>query len=851
MIAQPSAKPTPMIQQYLRIKSEYPDMLLFYRMGDFFELFYDDAKRAARLLDLTLTSRTKNQDEEIPMAGVPVHAVENYLAKLLRLGESVAICEQIGDPASGKGLVEREVTRVITPGTIVEEELLERGKENYLLACTCNKGFAGLAYLDLSSGRFILQTCNSLQECLSEIDRIQPAEILLKEDARLETNKEYSFKHLPAWHFELDSATTALCKQFGTSDLSGYGCQGHPLAVAAAGAVLQYVKETQKSTLPHITGLRVHDNSDYLLIDAASRSNLEVEKSTRGETKHSLMGVLDKTSCAMGTRCLRAWLSQPTRVKAVLSRRHAAIAELIATNGHAGLHEILSSVKDVERIRSRIALQTAQPRDLDALRATLALVPSIRKELEGYGSELLIESARLLDGHENVMSILADALTDEPPALIRDGGVIKTGFDEELDQVRELSSRSNQFLVELEKREKEATQLTSLKVAYNRVHGYYIEIPRSQSDRAPERYTRKQTLKNAERFTTSELKEFEYEVLTARERALKREKHLYECLLNDLLQTLEKTQRCAQGLAQLDALATLAERATSLDYIQPELTDEAGIHIEQGRHPVVEQVQTEPFTANDVSLDKRRAMLLITGPNMGGKSTYMRQIALIVWLAYTGSFVPAKAAAIGPIDAIYTRIGASDDLSSGRSTFMVEMTEAANILNNASSQSLVLMDEIGRGTSTYDGLSLAWSCAEHLATVNHSFTLFATHYFELTQLPERYENIHNVHIDAIEHNDRIVFLHSVKEGPANRSYGLQVAQLAGIPKSVIAGAKLKLKQLEVQTVSADDTGAHTQLGLELERPIDLPVIEYLTHVNPDELTPKESLEVLYKLKRLL
>lgn len=841
-----------MIQQYLRIKSEYPDMLLFYRMGDFFELFYDDAKRAAHLLDLTLTSRSKNHDKEIPMAGVPVHAVESYLAKLLRLGESVAICEQASEPTPGKGLVERKVTRVMTPGTIVEEELLESGKENYLLACAWDQELAGLAYLDLSSGQFILQTCASMQECLSEIERLCPSEILLKEDTRLEVSKDCSFKHLPIWHFELESATTALCKQFGTGDLSGYGCQDHPLAVGAAGAVLQYVKETQKSALPHITGLRVHNNNDYLLIDATSRNNLEVEKSMRGEVRHSLLGVLDKASCAMGTRCLRAWLSQPTRVRAILSLRHAAIAELIATNGHVALHEALANVKDIERIRSRIALQTAQPRDLDALRATLAIVPAIQKELENYGSELLTGSSKLLSGHQDITSILADALTDEPPVLIRDGGVIRTGFDEELDQLRQLSSRSKQFLVELEQREKEATQLASLKVAYNRIHGYYIEIPRSQSDQVPARYTRKQTLKNAERFTTPELKEFEYDVLTSKERALKREKHLYDQLLNDLLQMLETMQHCARGLAQLDALATLAERAISLDYVQPELTDEACIRIKQGRHPVVERIQSEPFTANDVSLDEQRAMLLITGPNMGGKSTYMRQIALITWLAYTGSFVPAETATIGPIDAIYTRIGASDDLSSGRSTFMVEMTEAANILNNASSQSLVLMDEIGRGTSTYDGLSLAWACAEHLATFNRSFTLFATHYFELTQLPELYENIHNVHIDVIEHNDRIVFLHAVKEGAANRSYGLQVAQLAGIPKSVIAGAKLKLKQLvELQTVPPDNTGSNTQLGLELDDHTAPPAIEYLTHVNPDELSPKESLEILYKLKRLL
>ena len=851
MIARPPIKHTPMMQQYLRIKAEYPDMLLFYRMGDFFELFYEDARRAAQLLDLTLTSRNKNSDDEIPMAGVPIHATENYLAKLLRLGESVAICDQIGDPAASKGLVERNVTRVVTPGTVIEDELLQRSKENYLLAVCSAHQTAGLAYLDLSSGRFVLQTCKSTQELRSEIERLQPAEILLAEDAQISNNKKFAVKHLPTWHFEYENATSTLCNQFGTKDLNGYGCLDHPLAIAAAGAVLQYVKDTQKSALPHIDGLQVHNNNDYLLIDSITRINLEVEKSTYGQTKHSLIGILDKTACAMGARCLRAWLNQPIRIQSTLLNRHAAIAELIDANDYSALHDLLSKVNDIERIRSRIALKTAQPRDLDALRRTIAIIPAIQQTLVKYNNELLCECLEFLGGHENLASILASALNDEPPALIRDGGVIKSGYDEELDQLRNLSTNANQFLIELEQREKKATQISSLKVAYNRIHGYYIEVSRSQAHQAPEHYTRRQTLKNTERYITPELKKFEDEVLSAKERALKREKYLYEQLLNTLLEELSTIQRCSRGLAQLDVLATLAERAITLNYVQPMFTDEACINIKQGRHPVVEQVQAEPFTANDVALDQHRKMLLITGPNMGGKSTYMRQIALITWLAYSGSYVPAEAATLGPIDAIYTRIGASDDLSSGRSTFMVEMTEAANILNNASNESLVLMDEIGRGTSTYDGLSLAWSCAEHLSTANQSFTLFATHYFELTQLPERYSNIRNVHIDAIEHNDRIIFLHAVKEGPANQSYGLQVAQLAGIPKSVIASAKSKLKQLELFTNPVDNINTDAQLGLNLEENLNHPVVEYLVDIDPDELSPKESLEFLYKLKKLL
>ncbi len=851
MIARPPVKHTPMMQQYLRIKAEYPDMLLFYRMGDFFELFFEDAKRAAQLLNLTLTSRNKNSVNEIPMAGVPVLATENYLAKLLRLGESVAICDQISGPATDKGLVERKVTRVVTPGTVIEDELLQPSRDNYLLAVYPARQEVGIAYLDLSSGRFILQTCHCIEEFESELARIQPAEILVTEDTQLYINEKYTIKHLPTWHFEYQSAATALCKQFSTKDLSGYGCQEHPLAIAAAGAVLQFVKDTQKSALPHIDGLKVHHKDDYLLIDTVSRNNLEIEKSTHGKTQHSLIGVLDKTACAMGARCLRTWLNQPTRAQTTLLKRHAAIAELIHVNDYTVLHDLLSDINDIERIRSRIALQTAQPRDLDALRRTLELIPCIQQALTKYNSELLCNSLDLLNGHEQLASILTNALNKEPPALIRDGGVIKSGHDEELDQLRNLSSNANQFLVNLEQQEKTATKISSLKVAYNRIHGYYIEISRNQANQAPEHYTRRQTLKNTERYITPELKKFEDEVLSAKERALKREKFLYEQLLLSLLNELNTMQRCSRGLAQIDVLATFAERAKSLNYVQPTFTDKTCIKIKQGRHPVIEQVQHEPFTANDVSLDEQRKMLLITGPNMGGKSTYMRQIALIAWLAYTGCYVPAEAAKLGPIDAIYTRIGASDDLSTGRSTFMVEMTEAANILNNASDKSLVLMDEVGRGTSTYDGLSLAWSCAEHLSMVNQSFTLFATHYFELTQLPESFRNIHNVHIDAIEHNDRVIFLHAVKEGPANQSYGLQVAQLAGIPKSVIASAKSKLKQLEFSTKRADNINTNAQLGLDLEEDLNPPVVEYLLEINPDDLSPKESLEILYKLKALL
>ncbi len=836
-----------MMQQYLRIKADYPNMLLFYRMGDFFELFFDDAKRAACLLDLTLTSRNKNSAEEIPMAGVPVHATENYLAKLIRQGESVAICDQIGDPATSKGLVERKVTRVVTPGTIVEDELLDKNEENFLLAIHTEEQTTGLAYLDVSSGRFILQTCVTA-DIKNEITRIQPAEILLAEDISIEKSKKYSFKHIPIWHFDFESAKNALCSQFNTNDLDGFGVHDHALAISAAGAVLQYVKDTQKSALPHINSLQIQHESEFIYLDSVSRINLELETSTQGNYKQSLIGVLDTTACAMGSRKLRAWIKQPIRDQIQLSKRHDAITTIIENNLFTPLHKTLRNVNDIERICSRIALHTAQPRDLDALRNTLGIFSELQNLISNSGNELIENCLESLKDYERILQLLSHSLNEELPALIRDGGVIQHGYDNELDELRAIRKNADQFLVELEEKEKTETKINSLKVSYNRIHGYYIEISRSLSDQVPEHYIRRQTLKNSERYITTELKEFEDKVLSAKERALKREKLLYEVLIKNLCKEIEKFQRYANSLATLDVLTSFAERAVNLNYVRPSFENNTGISIKQGRHPVIEEVQSEPFTANDVTLNQDRKMLLITGPNMGGKSTYMRQIALIALLSYTGSFVPADEVHIGPVDAIYTRIGASDDLSSGRSTFMVEMTEAANILNNATQNSLVLMDEIGRGTSTFDGLSLAWACAEHLSTINSSFTLFATHYFELTQLPDYFKNIRNVHIDAIEHNDKIIFLHAVKDGPANQSYGLQVAKLAGLPNSVISSAKSKLKQLEIQTEALETK--QTQLGLELNQEIEHPIFEVLKDIQPDELTPKEALELIYKFKNL-
>ncbi|WP_040820315.1 DNA mismatch repair protein MutS, partial [endosymbiont of Tevnia jerichonana] len=725
-----------MMQQYLRIKGEFPDMLLFYRMGDFYELFFDDAERAAQLLDITLTKRGQSAGKPIPMAGVPYHAAENYLAKLVRLGESVAICEQIGDPAASKGPVERKVVRIITPGTLTDESLLEERQENLLAALNQVDDKFGLATLDLASGRFIVQQFSGLEALQGELERLRPVELLLEEDNPIaeRLGLKRGITHRPAWHFDLASAEQLLTRQFGTRDLGGFGCNDQPLALAAAGCLLQYVAETQRSALPHIRSLRTERREDAIIIDAATRRNLELDHSLSNQPQHTLAGIMDRTATAMGSRMLRRWINRPLRNRQAVAQRHTAIEELLEQRAFPELRESLKEIGDIERILTRVALKSARPRDLATLRDTLDVLPALQSQLAPLQSPLLTELARQIDTHPEEHALLARTIIEQPPMLIRNGGVLAAGFDEQLDELRNLSQNADQFLLDLEARERERTGITSLKVSYNRVHGYYIEISRSQSENAPEDYIRRQTLKGAERFITPELKKFEDQVLSARERSLAREKALYEQLLEQLAESLAALQQCAEGLASLDILCNLAERAESLNLCRPELSDESGMQISDGRHPVVEQVSHEPFIANSIELDEQRRILIITGPNMGGKSTFMRQIAIIALLAYCGSFVPASALRIGPIDRIFSRIGASDDLAGGRSTFMVEMEETANILHNATDQSLVLMDEIGRGTSTFDGLSLAWSCAVELATKIHAFTLFATHYFELTTL---------------------------------------------------------------------------------------------------------------------
>jgi DNA mismatch repair protein MutS len=849
-----NSKHTPMMQQYLRIKGEHPDILLFYRMGDFYELFYEDARKAARLLDITLTARGQSAGEPIPMCGVPIHAAEGYLARLVRMGESIAICEQIGDPATSKGPVERQVVRILTPGTLTEESLLEEQRDNLLVAVASTAEEHGIAALDVSTGRFTAIEVTGAEALSAELERLKPAELLVDESREtIAIMERYVVRNRPPWHFELDSTHELLTRQFGTRDLAGFGCEDKPLVTQAAGALLQYVKDTQKSALPHITGLHLEQRDSAVILDADSRRNLELEFNLNGGTDNTLISVLDTTITPMGGRCLRRWVHRPLRDRVALSERIEAIEALRQSSQLNGLREQLEPIGDLERILTRIVLKSARPRDLTTLLHSLQQLPALRAGLSELMSPMLTMLQESLAEQPEVVDLLSKAIIENPPMLIRDGGVIAEGYDSELDGLRTMSENADQFLIDLEQRERERTGIEKLKVAYNRVHGYYIEISRLHSSEAPDDYTRKQTLKNAERFVTPELKSFEDKVLSARERALAREKALYEELLEKLCDWQEPLRTTAEALGTLDVLTTLSERGNSLDYAAPELVDEPGIQITDGRHPVVERVLDEPFVPNDIELNDQRRMLIITGPNMGGKSTYMRQTALIVLMACIGAPVPARSAKIGDIDRIFTRIGASDDLASGRSTFMVEMTEAANILNNATEKSLVLMDEIGRGTSTFDGLSLAWACAEHLATGNHAYTLFATHYFELTGLPEQYAEVENVHIDAVEHGDRIVFLHAVKPGPANQSYGLEVAQLAGVPRSVIKRARTHLRRLEEQ--SAGD--ASPQLGLfaaaaepETKEASFSASDERLGQINPDELTPRQALDLLYELKRL-
>ena len=925
-----------MMQQYLRIKAQHPDMLLFYRMGDFYELFHEDAERAAKLLDITLTQRGASNGSPIKMAGVPYHAAEQYLARLVKMGESVAICEQIGDPATSKGPVDRKVVRIVTPGTVTDSALLEEKRDNLLLALHQRSGKLGLAWLNLASGQFFV--CETTPENLpAELERLQPSEILHAENARPQANNHAALKTLPDWHFELKTARRALCQQFATLDLAGFGCDDFSVGLEAAGALLGYAKLTQGQAISHIRNMQVYSADRYVRMDAATRRNLEITQTLRGEPAPTLLSLLDTCATNMGSRLLHHWLHHPLRDRAILGARLDAVEQLTLSlpspaggrgaggegshneapaltpltptrdsplspwerDGARGerelykdVHDHLKPSVDVERITARIALRSARPRDLSGLRDTLLALPQLHAALAACDSPLVNTLADALQtnavlaepdvttnhstrlptnasqvagyveaptvhpstssartGNE-LCELLQRTIKAEPSSILREGGVIADGFDAKLDELRGIQTNCGDFLLALEARERARTGIAMLKVEYNRVHGFYIEVTHAQSANVPDDYRRRQTLKNAERYITPELKAFEDKALSANERALAREKFLYEQLLDHLAPFIPQLQRIAAAFAELDVLATFAERATMLNFSAPQFSNEPQISITQGRHPVVE-AQVEQFIANDTDLHNVRKMLLITGPNMGGKSTYMRQVALIALLAHCGSFVPAQEAELGELDQIFTRIGASDDLASGRSTFMVEMTEAANILHNATEKSLVLVDEIGRGTSTFDGLALAYAIARHLLEKNRSYTLFATHYFELTRLAEEFAQLANVHLAAIEHQHSIVFLHSVNEGAASQSYGLQVAALAGVPNDVIKAAKKQLRKLEQNSAAQNPQGDLFDRKPEIPEPEEHPVLKSLRELQPDELSPKEALERIYQLKKLL
>lgn len=842
------------MQQYLRIKADHQDTILLFRMGDFYEVFYDDARRAAKLLDITLTSRGESAGAPIPMAGIPYHALDGYLAKLIRKGESAAICEQVGEAMAGKGLVERKVVRIVTPGTVTDDALLSGRRDNLLAAASrVGKSWA-LAWMDLSSGRFLARLLATRSDLEGQLERLSPTELLLSEDADWagHLSSQRGLRKRAPWHFEHESAYRLLLEQFGTRDLCGFGIEEEPAVIAAAGALLQYAQETQRTALPHLRAIRMENPHSHLHLDAATRRNLELLHHPEGRSEHTLAGIMDTTVSPMGGRLLRRWIAEPIRDRQRLQERHRSIGALLETRLHDELRGLFRGVGDVERILARVALGSARPRDLTTLRQALLVLPEIRTCLLASQRSPLQEYGEAIEYLPHITELLAGALVDEPPVLVRNGGVIASGYDAELDELRNLSANANEFLLEYEQRQREESGIAGLKVGFNRVHGYFIEITHAHQHKVPLHYKRRQTLKSAERYITEELKAFEDQVLSSRDRAQAREQHCYEQLVIRLQAELEPLQAIAVTLARLDVLCAFTERAVSLDFCCPDLSDQAGINIRDGRHPVIEQVQPDPFTPNDTELDPQRRMLIITGPNMGGKSTYMRQTALICLLAYSGSWVPATAAVIGPLDRIFTRIGAGDDLSRGRSTFMVEMTETANILHSASQHSLVLMDEIGRGTSTYDGLALAWAVAEYLAREVRAYTLFATHYFELTHLPEQLEGVNNVHLKAVEHGDRIVFLHSVNEGPASQSYGLQVAALAGIPANVLRQARFQLSKLEQGDNDNPQLGlftTYTEPEPELEP--DNPVLDKLDEVDPDELTPRAALNLVYKLKTLL
>ena len=868
---------TPMMQQYLRLKAEAGPLLLLYRMGDFYEMFYDDAERGARLLGLTLTRRGASNGAPIPMAGVPVHAAEQYLARLVAAGVSVAICEQIGDPATSKGPVDRKIVRIVTPGTLTDDALLPAKADRcvaavYMPRKSSKSTRAGLAWLNLANGEFRVAECGP-DALDSELHRIDPAEIIVSEDADQVPGLACPVTRVPPWHFEFEQACAHLLAHFRTESLSGFDVDDLPAGLCAAGALLRYASRTQTHALSHVQSLSADRASQYVLMDPATRRNLEITQTLSGEQSPTLFSVLDACCTPMGSRLLRRWLHHPLRDNAAVLSRQRAITQLIGARDdrrellHAvpvirTLRDSLGRLPDLERIATRIALLSVRPRELASLRDALGALPAIERQLGQTNATneptRLQEIAGQIVPPEGLYALLARAIDPEPAAMVRDGGVIARGFDADLDELRDISTDNGTFLTQLEARERQRTGINTLRVEFNRVHGFFIEVGRAQADKVPEDYRRRQTLKNAERYITPELKSWEDKVLSAQDRALAREKWLFEQLLDQLAPMVPRLAACAAACAELDTLVALAHHAEQHEWVAPELDERPGVEIDAGRHPVVERA-IERFTPNSCLLNAQRAMLVVTGPNMGGKSTYMRQVALIALLARTGSFVPARAARIGPLDRIFTRIGAADDLAGGRSTFMMEMTEAAAILSASTTHSLVLMDEIGRGTSTYDGLALAWAIALRLLTHNRALTLFATHYFELTRMPSEQPTAANVHLAAAESPSGIVFLHEVRDGPASRSYGIQVAQRAGIPGAVIRHATRELERLEAQGAPSPQLGLFgesttidpaAQAVAEQSAALD-GLRDALGELDPDTLSPREALDALYRLKTFL
>lgn len=875
---------TPMMQQFLKIKRDYPSTLVFYRMGDFYELFFEDAQKSAQILDITLTQRGNSNGLPIPMAGVPVHAMENYLARLIKKGESVAICEQISNQnTQNKGPMARKVVRVATPGTVTEESLLAEDQDNWVAAISTIDAKFGVALINLTGHQIRCAEWPDLASALEYLQRFDPAEVLLPDALYEQTHENKArwrtltnrIRSLPDWHFEHSSAEKKLCDHFNTQGLSAFGLAQHEAATAAASAALFYCQQMQQAELKHIDSLHFEADQIFVGLDPQTLKNLEILYTLQGRVEHSLAWVLDHCKTPMGSRQIRRWLLQPLRDQALLQHRFDAVEALCEQYNFEAFQPELRKLGDLERVLARIYLGSARPRDLIRLRQALAAIPAIQSALAQTGVEntsLLNTLNEKIQRFDELQTTLDAAVIDDPPLTIRDGGVIKTGFDAQLDELRQLSDNHDAYLADLEQAERARTGISTLKVGYNRVHGFFIEISKNQSKQAPAEYIRRQTLKNAERYVTPELKAFEEKVLSARGQSLAREKQLYEGLLVKISQAHTALQRTTNALTTLDVLVNFADRADRLNWVKPTLTTRNTLQITGGRHPVVEAVIDTPFVANDIKLDPKTRMLLITGPNMGGKSTYMRQTALITLLAHIGCYVPAESATLGPIDRIFTRIGSADDLAGGQSTFMVEMTETATILRHATQNSLVLMDEIGRGTSTFDGLSLAFSVAEYLAERIKAFTLFATHYFELTALPEQFKGVQNVHLSATEHDDDIVFLHRVKPGAASQSYGLAVARLAGIPQTVIDHAKDKLSALEADskgdahdihtsTPTAHNTKKTTpksttasdiaNVDLFGHKPPDWsPLIKQLGKIDPDKTTPLDAIQMLYKLKKL-